>query len=157
MSGRAPRRKGAKVAKTKQVAKPYEPKPDLNHRQQRFVEEFIVDLNCTQAAVRAGYSVKTAKQIGSRLLTHVDVQAAIEEGKADLAERTGKSQEWVIEKLTAVHDASMEKSEDGGFANPAAANKSLELIGKHGGMWQEGHVAGDINIQVNVHPWGKGD
>ncbi len=49
-------------------------KNPLNHRQQRFVDEFIVDLNCTQAAVRAGYSVKTAKQIGSRLLTHVDVE-----------------------------------------------------------------------------------
>ena len=129
----------------------------LNHRQQRFVDEFIVDLNCTQAAVRAGYSVKTAKQIGSRLLTHVDVALAIEKKKAELAERTGVTQEWVIEKLQAVHEASMERTKAGTAYNPAAANKSLELIGKHGGMWQEGHVAGDINIQVNVHPWGKDD
>ena len=127
-------------------------KNPLNHRQQRFVEEFIVDLNCTQAAVRAGYSVKTAKQIGSRLLTHVDVALAIEKKKAELAERTGATQEWVIEKLQAVHEASMERTKAGTAYNPAAANRSLELIGKHGGMWQEGHVAGDIQIQVNVHP-----
>ena len=129
----------------------------LNPRQQRFVEEYLTDLCASQAAVRAGYSEKTAKQIGSRLLTHVDVQAAIEKGKADLAERTGKSQEWVIEKLTAVHDASMKETASGTAHNPAAANKSLELIGKHGGMWQEGHISGDINIQVNVHPHGKDD
>ncbi len=130
-------------------------KNPLNHRQQRFVEEFIVDLNCTQAAVRAGYSVKTAKQIGSRLLTHVDVALAIEKKKAELSERVGVTQEWVIEKLQAVHEASMERTKAGTAYNPAAANRSLELIGKHGGMWQEGHVAGDINIQVNVHPWDK--
>ncbi len=129
----------------------------LNPRQQRFVEEYLTDLCASQAAVRAGYSEKTAKQIGSRLLTHVDVQAAIEKGKADLAERTGKSQEWVIEKLTAVHDASMKETASGAAHNPAAANRSLELIGKHGGMWQEGVNVGDINIQVNVHPHGKED
>ena len=125
----------------------------LNPRQQRFVEEYLTDLCASQAAVRAGYSEKTAKQIGSRLLTHVDVALAIEKKKAELAERTGVTQEWVIEKLQAVHEASMERTKAGTAYNPAAANRSLELIGKHGGMWQEGHVAGDINIQVNVHPW----
>lgn len=49
----------------------------LNDRQQRFVTEYLKDLNATEAAIRAGYSVKTAKQIGSRLLTQVDVAAAI--------------------------------------------------------------------------------
>ncbi len=128
----------------------------LNPRQQRFVEEYLTDLCASQAAVRAGYSEKTAKQIGSRLLTHVDVQAAIEKGKAELSERAGISLAWVIKKLQAVHDASMERTKAGTAYNPAAANRSLELIGKHGGMWKEGHVAGDINIQVNVHPHGHG-
>ncbi len=152
MSGRAPRRKGDKTAKTKQVAKPYEPKPDLNHRQQRFVEEFIVDLNATQAAIRAGYAENSAHVTGCRLLSNDKVSEAIAVGKAEMAERAGVSQDWVIKKLQAVHDASMERTKAGTAHNPAAANRSLELIGKHGGMWQEGHVAGDIQIQVNVHP-----
>ncbi len=126
---------------------------DLNHRQERFVQEFLVDLNATQAAIRAGYKETTAHVQGCRLLSHDKVAAAIAAGKAEIAERAGVSQDWVIKKLTAVHDASMERTASGAAHNPAAANRSLELISKHGGMWQEGHVAGDINIQVNVHPW----
>ena len=130
---------------------------DLNHRQERFVQEFLVDLNATQAAIRAGYSEKTADSAGPRLLRNVRVRAAIESGKKALMERVGVSQEHVIKKLWAVHDASMITSKDGGFANPAAANRSLELIGKHGGMFTEDHTAGEVIIQVNVHPHGERD
>jgi phage terminase small subunit len=52
----------------------------LNPKQQRFVAEYLIDLNATQAAIRAGYSKKTAKAQGSRLLTHVDVAAAVASG-----------------------------------------------------------------------------
>ena len=50
----------------------------MNARQQRFVTEYLVDLNATQAAIRAGYSRKTAQQQGSRLLTNVVVKRAID-------------------------------------------------------------------------------
>ena len=50
----------------------------MNNRQNRFVEEYLVDFNATQAAIRAGYSHKTARQIGSKLLTKVDVSEAVE-------------------------------------------------------------------------------
>ena len=129
----------------------------LNPRQQRFVDEYLITLNASDAAVKAGYSPNGAKVQGSRLLSNANVSAAVEARRAVVSEEAGIRHELVIEKLWSVHDASMEKSGNGGFANPAAANKSLELIGKHGGMWQEGHVAGDINIQVNVQPWGKDD
>jgi hypothetical protein len=46
------------------------------NKQERFVEEFLIDLNATQAAIRAGYSEKTAKSQGQRLLTNVDIAAA---------------------------------------------------------------------------------
>ena len=49
----------------------------MNARQQRFVTEYLIDLNATQAAIRAGYSRKTAQQQGSRLLTNVVVKRAI--------------------------------------------------------------------------------
>jgi phage terminase small subunit len=54
----------------------------LTPKQSRFVEEFLLDLNAKQAAIRAGYSLKTAKQQASRLLTNVDVAAAADKGKA---------------------------------------------------------------------------
>ena len=49
-------------------------------RQRRFAVEYLKDLNATQAAIRAGYSAKTAKQAGSRLLTKVDLQGLIQAG-----------------------------------------------------------------------------
>ena len=50
----------------------------LRERQKRFVEEYLVDLNATQAAIRAGYSEQTAYSIGQRLLKKVEVQEAIQ-------------------------------------------------------------------------------
>jgi len=129
----------------------------LNPRQLRFIDEYVVDLSPGRAAVRAGYSSNGADVQGHRLLKNAKIATAIQKKKQALAKRTEISQEWVIKRLQAVHDASMERSDTGGFANPAAANRSLELIGKHGGMWQDGHLAGDIQIQVNVHPWNKDD
>ncbi len=128
----------------------------LTPKQERFCHEYLVDLNATQAAIRAGYAENSAHVTGCRLLSNDKVSEAIAVGKAELADRAGVSQDWVIKKLQAVHDASMERTKAGTAYNPAAANRSLELIGKHGGMWKEGHVAGDINIQVNVHPHGHG-
>lgn len=52
-------------------------KPALTPKQARFVAEYLVDLNATQAAIRTGYSAKTAKQQGSRLLTNAVISAAI--------------------------------------------------------------------------------
>lgn len=51
----------------------------LTLKQERFVAEYLIDLNATQAAIHAGYSERTAKQQGSRLLTNADVSAAVEE------------------------------------------------------------------------------
>lgn len=71
----------------------------LNARQDRFVQEYLIDLNATQAAVRAGYSTKTAKQIGSRLLTNVDVSTAIADRRTVLGESTGLTQERIRQEL----------------------------------------------------------
>jgi phage terminase small subunit len=54
----------------------------VDDKHQRFVEEYLVDLNATQAAIRAGYSPKSAECQGSRLLRNVKVAAAIREAKA---------------------------------------------------------------------------
>lgn len=74
----------------------------LNDRQQLFVHEYLVDRNATQAAIRAGYSEKTAKQIGSRLLTNVDVAAEIQKRRAALSEKLEITQERVLQELAAI-------------------------------------------------------
>ena len=61
---------------------------NLTPKQQRFVEEYLIDLNATQAAIRSGYSEKTAQERSSRLLSNVMVQAAIQEAQSKRAERT---------------------------------------------------------------------
>jgi phage terminase small subunit len=71
----------------------------LNDKQRRFVAEYLVDLNATQAAIRAGYSAKTAKQQGSRLLTNVDVQAAMAEQQGTMAESLQVTAEDIVKEL----------------------------------------------------------
>ena len=74
----------------------------LTEKQQRFVEEYLVDLNATQAAIRAGYSVKTADVQGSRMLGNVKVQSAIGEAMALRSRRTGINQDRVVLELAKI-------------------------------------------------------
>lgn len=74
----------------------------LTEKQKKFVDEYLVDLNATQAAIRAGYSKKTARSIGQRLLTKVDVQSYVKEKQKDLQERTSIRQEDVLKELATI-------------------------------------------------------
>ena len=120
----------------------------LTAKQARFVEEHLIDLNATQAAIRAGYSAKTAKQQASRMLTNVDVVAAVAEAKRERSQTTKIDAEWVLRQAVELHRRCMQeikparnpktrqqmKDEDGNLLftfNAAAANRALELIGKH--------------------------
>ena len=80
----------------------------LSDKQAAFVKEYLVDLNATQAAIRAGYSQKTAQAQGSRLLSNVMVAAAIQERMDERSERTEITADRVLEELAKV-----------GFANAA--------------------------------------
>jgi len=68
-------------------------------KRERFVDEYLVDLNATQAAIRAGYSPKAAKSCGQRLLTFADVAAAIDARKAKRAEKVEVKAEAVLREL----------------------------------------------------------
>lgn len=70
----------------------------LNAKQLCFVSEYLVDLNATQAAIRAGYSANTAQVQGARLLTNVMVQAEIKKGMADREKRTDITQDKVLRR-----------------------------------------------------------
>lgn len=71
----------------------------MNERQGRFVLEYLVDLNATQAAERAGYSKKTAHSIGHRLLSNVEIAAAIAKAQGERAHRTQVTVDRVLEEL----------------------------------------------------------
>ncbi len=74
----------------------------LTPKQKRFVDEYLVDLNATAAARRAGYSEKTACEQGSRLLANVKVQAAIQERQKKLQGKLEITQEAVLQELAAI-------------------------------------------------------
>lgn len=79
----------------------------LTPKQERFVQEYLIDLNATQAAIRAGYSEKTARQIASRELSKVNVQEAIAAGMSARAERTQITQDRVLQEYARIAFSNM--------------------------------------------------
>ena len=143
----------------------------LNEKQKRFVEEYLIDLNATQAAIRAGYSQNTARSIGQRLLAFVDIQAAIQQAQSNRSERVQITQEEVIRRLLENVDIASgkkattitipSKNENGEVIGndvahfvyePSAVNKALELLGKHLGMFtQKVEMSGSVvNQNINM-------
>lgn len=108
----------------------------MNAKQQRFVAEYLIDLNATQAAIRAGYSEKTARSQGQRLLTNADVEKALAEQKGKRAERTEVTQDYVLTKIKEAVEASATD------ANQMAVFRGCELLGKHLGMFSDKVIHG---------------
>ena len=77
----------------------------LTPRQERFVQEYLIDLNATQAAIRARYSKRTAEVQGCRLLRNARVAAAVQKGRAKMAERAQIDQDWVLRQWQAIAEA----------------------------------------------------
>ena len=126
----------------------------LTAKQERFVAEYLIDLNATQAAIRAGYAKKGAAVEGSRLLANPKVAAAVAAAQAARAERTEITQDYV---LTSIRDT-MERCKqaepvvyqngdpvlintpDGEIAraykfNPGGVLRGAELLGRHLAIW----------------------
>lgn len=74
----------------------------LTEKQRSFIEEYLVDLNATQAALRAGYSEKTAYSQGQRLLKNVEIQDIIQERMKERSKRTEVTSDRVVEELAKI-------------------------------------------------------
>ena len=74
----------------------------LTAKQKKFVEEYLIDLNATQAAIRAGYSTESAKEIGCENLTKPNVKAEIDKAIAERSRRTGINQDRVLRELAKI-------------------------------------------------------
>ena len=71
----------------------------LTAKQKRFCEEYLIDLNATQAAIRAGYSPESAADIGSDNMQKTEIKAEIDKQMAERSKRTGITQDRVLEEL----------------------------------------------------------
>jgi phage terminase small subunit len=105
----------------------------LSARHQRFVQEFIQDGNAAAAALRAGYSPRSARNAGHRLLRNPDVQEAVAQAQATVSQRAGDSAERVVRDLLRYCDGA---AEDRSWA---ALGKLLELRCKVEGMLVDRH------------------
>ena len=74
----------------------------MTKKQKVFVEEYLIDLNATQAAIRAGYSVDSARDIGCENLTKPNIQEAIAKAMAERSKRTGVNQDRVVLELAKI-------------------------------------------------------
>ena len=74
----------------------------MTKKQKRFIEEYLIDLNATQAAIRAGYSTDTANEQGCRMLANVSIRSQIDKAIAERSKRTGVNADRVIMELAKI-------------------------------------------------------
>lgn len=119
----------------------------LTAKQIRFVEEYLIDLNGTQAAIRAGYSPKAARQQAARLLTNAAIEDLISEKKNERSERTKIDADYVLKRLFELEsfDLSGMFDDDGRMLPPE--------------LWPEGagRVIGGVTTTKTILPGGRGD
>ena len=108
-------------------------KDALTDRQQKFVEEYLVDFNASRSALAAGYAESGAHVEGCRLLKNPKVRKAIDAGQERDAAALQITREWVLERLRLEASGELEDSSAG------ARIKATELLGKHLGMFTEKH------------------
>lgn len=102
---------------------------NLTPKQQRFVEEYLIDLNATQAAIRAGYSEKTAKEIGSENLTKPNIAKAIQEAQNKRTKQTQIDAAYVLRRLVEIDQMDVLDIMDGNYC--------LKPIGEWPKIWRQ--------------------
>lgn len=111
----------------------------LTPKQQRFVEEYLIDLNATQAAIRAGYSERTANEIGAENLSKPSIKSRIEAARSERSRETKIDAAWVLKRLAAEAEADVADLYDD--------NSNLLPVKEWPLIWRQGLVQG-IDIEV---------
>ncbi len=144
----------------------------LNHKQKQFYKEWLIDANATQAAIRAGYSKKTAYSQGQRLLKNVEGQKYLAELMAEKESELIASQDEVLKYLTSVMRGKSKSTEivvegigDGCsearivLKEPSEKErlKAAELLGKRYGLYTD-KIETDVDMELNITvDYGDGD
>lgn len=120
-------------------------KRPLTAKQQKFCEEYMIDLNATQAALRAGYCARTVNKTGPANLVKIGIKEEIARLKAITSEKTGITVEYVVNNLKEVAERCMNASPvldfDGNATgewqfDAGGANRALQLLGMHVGAFE---------------------
>jgi phage terminase small subunit len=119
---------------------------NLTPQQQRFADEYLIDSNGTQAAIRAGYSAKSATVQAYKMLLKPHIAAYVKQKKQSVAEKLGLDAEYVLSKLKSIGQLTMPTREE---SNPTVALKSFELLGKHLRLFEEDDKK-QQTININV-------
>lgn len=132
----------------------------LTAKQQRFCDEYLIDLNATQAAIRAGYSKKTAKAIGNENLTKPDIKKYIEERMEEKEKNLIADQDEVLKYLTSVlrgegyEEMVVVEGQGDGYSRAAVVTrdicpkdrmKAAELLGKRYSLFKD-------SVKIDVTP-----
>lgn len=141
----------------------------LNDKQKKFCNEYLIDLNATQAAIRAGYSEKTARSIANENLTKPNIQKYIQELQEGIKKRNRITQDEILQDLIEVKNRCMQnvpvmyfdrvdkewKHEGADCGEPLykfdsqGAVKALDLIAKHIGFYEIDNTQQSTSIIVN--------
>ena len=123
----------------------------LTKKQKLFIDEYLIDLNATQAAIRAGYSVKTANEQGSQLLAKLSVQQAIAERMAERSRRTGVNQDRVVLELAKIAFVKMtDIVDDHGRIKGTATDDDLACIESIKYKESDNEFGGSVEREVKI-------
>lgn len=103
----------------------------LTPRQRTFVNEYIIDLNATQAVLRAGYKMTpaAARTQGARLLANANIQKAVQEAREAREKATQYNADWIMAQIAKIAEDEEQAARD--------RLKALELMGKRYGIWEK--------------------
>lgn len=123
----------------------------LTKKQQLFVEEYLIDLNATQAAIRAGYSVNDAKEQGYENLTKPHIQEAVAKSMAERSKRTGVNQDRVVLELAKIAFVKMtDVVDDHGRIKGTATDDDLACIESIKYKESDNEFGGSIEREVKI-------
>lgn len=129
----------------------------LTPKQSAFVREYLIDLNATQAAVRAGYSKKSANEFAGQLMAKPHIKAAIDAAIAKRSQKTEIDSEWVLRRLALEADADLKDIyTDNGSLKPVKDWPKIWRLGLVAGVEhievkdREGNATGDVIVKVRL-------
>ena len=137
----------------------------LTQKQQRFLDEYIISGNATQAAIKAGYSKKTARFVGAENLTKPNIKVELEKRNDEIKSQKTMDMQEVMERLAAIargETVEQQVTNKGTVVEvePKTSDqiRAMELIGKRYGAWTDKkEVTGGLEINVGVGDWDADD